>query len=611
VRNEEIERLIYTDLEKVGQILATFEVANPQKPDFQQRLTFHRCSAFLENQKFQYESALHHLHAALEIEISLADKKAQADTNIDLAAVYINQRNWSLAEQHLEAAQKIIKNEDENPQLFAYLRIREAVIHLYFKQYKPALNNLLDAERIFITHSESATIKDYYYQTLLFSCLGEVYERVNDEEKSHAAYLKVLDICENNDLKPRLSWHYLNGGRVRMARDDYDEGVVFFEKALQYADENDLDLKANVLANLGISAFMVGQGEQALLLYDQAISLFQNPLKTNDFTNLSKIEVWKAKLFANLGELEQAQSHFENALVFGEKGEDIHHLLDVCTGFAELMADLGRFENAFMYQKRAAELTARHNAITHDKELRDLENRHELVKRRQESNLAKLRLTGLQLRALRAQMNPHFLFNALNALQGLITSGKNTDAETYLARFAKFMRRTLEYSDTEKVTLESELEFLEYYLDIYKTLRFNGNLKYAFKIDDDIEWDEVFIPSMIIQPFIENAIEHGLSPKDGGKISIKFKLSDDEQSLLCSIEDDGVGLNVSKAKRAAERGQYQAHRSRGMEITKERLTLLQEQKGYSADILIKIMDLQEKTKGEKHGTRVEVIIPIL
>jgi two-component system, LytTR family, sensor kinase len=611
VRNIAIENLIYTDLAQSEQVLVSIAATLKGKNQFQERLDYHRYSAFLENQKFQYNQALINLETALEIASSLSDKKIQAETLIDLAAVFINLRQFDKAEIQLETALKLIKNADESPRLFAYLRIREAAIFLHFKQYKLAFNNLFDAERIFLSLSETATLKDYYYQTLLFSSLGRAYEEMDDLEMSVSAYMQVLDICEVHEIKPRLSWHYLNGGRARMALNDFEDASDYFIKSLQYTDEKDLDLRANSLANLGILAFMSNNEENAFSLLDEAVQLFQNPEKPSDFNNLSKIYGWKAKIFLENKQLEEAEVHFENAIAYAEKGESNQQLLDICVVFADLMAEIGNFQKAYTFQKRAAELTKRHNETTHDRDLKELQNHHELIKRRQESNMAKLRLTGLQLKALRAQMNPHFLFNALNALQGLITSGKNTDAETYLARFAKFMRRTLEYSDTEKVSLESEIEFLEYYLDVYKTLRFNGNLKYSIKTDDDIDWEEIFIPSMIIQPFIENAIEHGLSPNDGGKITVNFVLSEDEESLLCIIEDDGVGLNKSKAKRIAENGQYHAHRSRGMEITKERLTLLQEQKEHSTDKLIKIMDLEEKTHGKKKGTRVEVIIPII
>ena len=224
--------------------------------------------------------------------------------------------------------------------------------------------------------------------------------------------------------------------------------------------------------------------------------------------------------------------------------------------------------------------------------------------------MAKLRVASLQLRALRAQMNPHFLFNALNAIQGLITSGRNDEAETYLARFAKLMRHTLEYSDLEEVTLEHEIEFLNRYLDLNRKLRFRDRLNYQVALPPGVDAAELMIPTMIVQPFVENAIEHGLRPRQEGNLRIEFHLSEDERTVLCVIEDDGVGFNKGKEKQNAQNA-YQSHRSRGMEITRERLNLLHQWRKNPGSQFVKITDLGEKTNGERSGTRVEVLLPVL
>ena len=116
-------------------------------------------------------------------------------------------------------------------------------------------------------------------------------------------------------------------------------------------------------------------------------------------------------------------------------------------------------------------------------------------------------------------MNPHFMYNALNAIQNYITSNKLTDAAKYLAKFAKLMRQSLDYSDMEIISLEKEIEFLENYLLINQKLRFEDNIRYIIKVDDEIEEDIMGIPTMIIQPYIENAVWHGLRYKtEKGKL---------------------------------------------------------------------------------------------
>ena len=224
--------------------------------------------------------------------------------------------------------------------------------------------------------------------------------------------------------------------------------------------------------------------------------------------------------------------------------------------------------------------------------------------------MAKLRVASLQLRALRAQMNPHFMFNALNAIQGLITSGRNNEAESYLAKFAKMMRHTLEYSDLEVVALEQEVEFLERYLDINRKLRFRDRLHYQIVPPRGIDLTDLNVPTMILQPFVENAIEHGIRPRQEGNLRIEFHLSENGQSLRCIIEDDGVGYNKGREKQR-EGAAFQSHRSRGMDITRERLSLLHQLQKHESGDFIRIHDLGDLTQGERSGTRVEVLLPIL
>ena len=288
-------------------------------------------------------------------------------------------------------------------------------------------------------------------------------------------------------------------------------------------------------------------------------------------------------------------------------------MAQVSQRLASLYENTGKFDRAFEWQRRVTELNQTHFSNLRDNERQELEARHQLERSQQESQMARLRVAGLQLRALRAQMNPHFMFNSLNAIQGLVTSGRNTEAESYLAKFAKMMRHTLEYSELEEVSLEQEIEFLERYLDINKKLRFRDRLDFQIILPKNEELDELFVPTMIVQPFVENAIEHGLRPRQEGRLTIKFEvMPDDEYLLRCTIEDDGVGFNKGQEKAAAQAGAgFQKHRSRGMEITHERLLLLHQIQKRPGDSFIQIQDLADITNGQRSGTRVEVLLPIL
>lgn len=164
--------------------------------------------------------------------------------------------------------------------------------------------------------------------------------------------------------------------------------------------------------------------------------------------------------------------------------------------------------------------------------------------------------------------------------------------------------------ELEEVTLEQEIEFLERYLDINRKLRFRDRLAFQIIAPRLHDMDDMMIPTMIVQPFVENAIEHGLRPRQEGRLLIEFQLLEDDNMVRCIIEDDGVGINKGREKQINQPG-FQKHRSRGMDITKERLLLLHQIQKSTRENFIEITDLGEMTGGQRTGTRVEVLLPIM
>ncbi len=202
--------------------------------------------------------------------------------------------------------------------------------------------------------------------------------------------------------------------------------------------------------------------------------------------------------------------------------------------------------------------------------------------------------------ALRAQMNPHFVFNALNSIQHFITMDDEMSANYYLTRFSKLIRQVLENSKHSFITLNEEIETLKLYLEL-EMLRFEGKFEYKIELDDDISDYDIEIPSMIIQPFLENAIWHGLMPKIGdSELTINFEQSDD--FLICTVQDNGVGR---KAAAEANNGRDKKHKSTGIANTVKRLKLLSNVKDDNK--LMQITDLEEN--GEPLGTLVTLKIP--
>jgi two-component system, LytTR family, sensor kinase len=192
-------------------------------------------------------------------------------------------------------------------------------------------------------------------------------------------------------------------------------------------------------------------------------------------------------------------------------------------------------------------------------------------------------LATSQLTTLRAQMNPHFIFNALNSVQQYILQGNITEANRYLSKFSKLQREVLNHSDQNFISLEKELEVLNLYLEL-EQLRFDGNFKYEIKTDADIDDDEIKIPPMIIQPFVENAIWHGLMPRQGDRwVHIHFELSNDDL-LVCTVTDNGIGREA--AARLKQNGHTQ-HKSKGLSLVYDRLNILRQQYGQAFEVNIK------------------------
>jgi hypothetical protein len=218
--------------------------------------------------------------------------------------------------------------------------------------------------------------------------------------------------------------------------------------------------------------------------------------------------------------------------------------------------------------------------------------------REQKKSALQLQLSALEMKALRAQMNPHFIFNALNSIQECIVT-KNTDtAYSYLSSFSKLVRMILENSEKQFITLEDEVETLRLYLSVEK-LRFDDTFEYKINISPKIDTSFVHLPAMIIQPFAENALWHGLIHKKGEKkLTISFE--QEKNDLICTIKDNGIGRQLSQEMQANT--QVKKH-SMGMKITEERLQLLETE----ARITI---DDPKDSAGNALGTIVTIIIPI-
>jgi hypothetical protein len=208
----------------------------------------------------------------------------------------------------------------------------------------------------------------------------------------------------------------------------------------------------------------------------------------------------------------------------------------------------------------------------------------------------------MEQRLLRSQMNPHFIFNSLASIQNFVINENSDQASIYLSKFSQLVRNILDNSVEEYVTLEKEISTVENYLELQK-VRYAGKFDYSIRVDEKIDEEAMMIPPMLAQPFIENAIEHGIRHKEGnGHIQVCFRIKD--ELIRFEVEDDGVGRE--KAFEIESR-QKSRHVSMATSITRDRLSTLN--KKLKRKINLEIIDLKDDT-GKGVGTRVEFGIPV-
>jgi two-component system LytT family sensor kinase len=217
------------------------------------------------------------------------------------------------------------------------------------------------------------------------------------------------------------------------------------------------------------------------------------------------------------------------------------------------------------------------------------------IREKQRSNMR------IRLASLRSEMNPHFIFNSLNSVNGFISQNEEIKANRYLSDFSKLMRTVLNNSNNESITLDEELKSLEIYLSLEHS-RFPDKFDYQLNVDAGLDTREIGVPPMLIQPYIENAIWHGLRYMEN-KGNLDVKLSEVNNALVVTISDDGIGRAKSKALKTEHQKDY---KSAGMSKTKERLELLN--KLYDKDYEVIVEDLM--VNNEAQGTCVTLKLPI-
>jgi len=253
-------------------------------------------------------------------------------------------------------------------------------------------------------------------------------------------------------------------------------------------------------------------------------------------------------------------------------------------------------------------ITLKRKNEAHKRELAENELQIQKLESERKEDALKQQATELEMQALRAQMNPHFIFNSLNSINRFILKKQSSEATEYLTKFSRLIRMILKSSANPTISLAEDLEALQLYLEL-ESLRCEQKFSFKIKCDPDVDVDFIQVPPMLLQPFVENAIWHGLmnlpdrkaGKEDRGHLSIN--ILQENSTLICTITDDGIGR-----KRASElKDKSGKHKSMGMKITESRIAMMQKMNGTGKSIEIKDLMYAD---GSSAGTEVILKIPV-
>ncbi|EWH13874.1 signal transduction histidine kinase LytS [Cellulophaga geojensis KL-A] len=475
--------------------------------------------------------------------------------------------------------------------------------------------------------------------------IGNLYHSLEQYNLAINRYNASLKIEEELGNKLGLAINYQNIGEALEEQGKLEEALEKYRTSLAYNEEIDSD-KGQVICNNSIAQVYLKQNKtkKAIVLLETALV---GAKQIGDKYITAFVEANMGWAYMQLNKIEKAENHIKRSIEIG-KDQGIPRIIALGTKrLSELEQLKGNHDNALTYYKRAIELEKKISSTRNiryandvilryenekiNNEIENLRKDNEIVKLKLKKNRATLLIIGISLvllmvvlfvfykqnqltsdkkmltleqTMLRSQMNPHFLFNSLNSIKLYIINNEKKNAVHYLNKFSKLVRKILEASSLREISLEDELETVSLYMHI-ENIRFSNKIDFTVDVDRDVDVNQVKIPSLILQPFLENALWHGLSSKKGIK-KIHLHISkQDEEFIIIRITDNGIGRAASEKIKEAK---VLKRKSLGIDITKERL------KNFSKDYLnsfkVEFIDLKDEDK-KALGTEVILTIPII
>lgn len=631
---------------KVDSLLTLLHVSSPDTVKIDALLSLHQ--ALIAEEPSRSEA---YLQEAIQLSEKIADKKR-------ICRSYLMLCRFSWKKGQLENAKQALTETEKQSQFFkddkieATFFMESGIVSFLEGRYELAADSYLKAMPIYEILNDIEGVANCYNN------IGNAYWELEKLDYALENYLKAVELLENQEEKTGNMLG--NIGLIYRAKNDYEKALAYYQRSLQVNEKYGHKMDAAIdLQNIGVLYKRMGELDTSLKYLKESNDLSR---EIDDQIGILYTDHGIATIYGELGQYTKAVAGLEEALQLAKQLEVKEEIKNLYESFTNLYEKMGQFALALEYRKnyeawkdsianenhinQIKELEVKYETEKKDKQIILLANEKEIQQRETErqAGLKKASLAGLillslltgllfyilrqrlrhqklltakneevreanfkrelselEIKALRAQINPHFLFNCMNSINRMILQGETDSASLYLTKFAKLVRLILENTEATRVSLENELAMLESYIQL-EALRFKGKINYKIQVDESLEPENTYLPSMVLQPFVENAIWHGLMHKDdSGTITIAIR--EEEDRLLCTIEDDGIGRE--KARVLQEKSVYK-QKSMGMKITEERLRLLSKER---LEQLIRITDLKDSLN-QVLGTRVDIMVPM-
>lgn len=447
-------------------------------------------------------------------------------------------------------------------------------------------------------------------ETYNLEAIGNVYFEKHNYPKALDYYNQALKISEEINDKRAVSSALGNIGRVYAADSNYQQAMNYFNSVLKQSE------KMGNQADVAKYVYNIGQVYLDEKKYKTAEKYIAQSVKLADSIDFKNVENEGNKrlseLYAKTGQWQKAYESYQkyaglkDSLFNDERSKQIGKLEAKFEDDKQMALQQAETEKAKALSEAASKrqdvIIVLIAAVAVSIALIALLIlRLWRTTRKEKVNIEKQKI-AMELKALRAQMNPHFIFNAINSIQHFILNNDSKSAHLHLSKFSQLIRKVLENSRFENIPLAEEIRMLELYLEL-ESLRFSSKFHYKISVDDSIDVENVLISPLLIQPFVENAIWHGLMHLKGKQGEVLIGFEKVNGILKCTISDNGIGR-----KQSMELKNGMAHESMGLSIAKERLQIVNMLN--KAKTTINLIDKTDKN-GAPSGTVVELFMPVI